>query len=125
MKVNFEVVKKALCTVGEYAKAGCAIAVPIVVATLCEKGANRAISKIQYGGKVGYDDAVKAILDSSMYSDAKKKAVSLLKKDGDVEYYRAVAYITQTAMYSDAKVELIADLSKDEKIEQIEEKAQA
>lgn len=119
MKVNMELVKRGLSAVGEYGKAVCAIVVPIVGATLVEKGVGEIVSKIRYSGKVKYDDAVRAILDSSMYSDAKKKSVALLKHDGDAEYYRAVVYITKSSMYTDAKVELIESLSvEDEKGEE-------
>lgn len=121
MKVDLSIVKKGVGTVAGYAKAGCAVVLPIVTVAFAEKGANYIIDKIRYGGKVGYDDAIRAILNSDMYSSARKEAIALVKTDGDAEYYRSVIYIATSDMYSSAKVETIRDLGNSKKIE---EKAQ-
>jgi hypothetical protein len=58
----------------------------------------------------GYDDAVKAIMDSDMYSHDKQSAVSALKLHGTAEFYKAIVYITNSGMYSHEKVESIKRL---------------
>lgn len=111
MKVNLEVVKKGLSTAMEYIKPVGAIVIPVVVISVADKGVNRIMNKIRYGN-VGYDDAVRAILNSGMFSDAKQRAIAALKTDGDSEYYRAVIYVVESSMFSDAKVETIEGFNK-------------
>lgn len=60
-----------------------------------------------------YDDAVKAIMDSSMYSHDKADAVAALKRYGTTEFYRAIVHIAEDDnMYSHDKSSMIKTLSE-------------
>lgn len=63
-------------------------------------------------GKVGYDDAVKAVVSSGMYSHDKATVVGLLKQDASSEYYNAVISIVRSGMYSHEKINAIEKISK-------------
>lgn len=111
MKVNLEVVKRGLNTAAEYIKPIGAIVIPVVAMSVVDKGVNRIMDKIRYGN-VKYDDAVRAILKSGMFSDAKQRTIYALKTDGNSEYYRSVIYVVESSMFSDAKVETIEGFDK-------------
>lgn len=110
MKVNLDV-KRGLSKVAGYIKPVLAVVTPIVAMTVAEKGTNTIMDKIRYSGKVTYADAIRAILRSGMFSDAKQKAIYALNKDGDSAYYRSVIDIAESSLFSDAKVETIKGLS--------------
>ena len=60
-----------------------------------------------------YDDAVKAIMDSGMYSHDKADAVAALKRYGTSEFYRAIIHIAKDdSMYSHDKIDMIKALSE-------------
>lgn len=60
----------------------------------------------------GYDDAVEAIMSSSMLSSQKSEAVSALKQNGDEHFYKAIYRIVNSSMLSSQKVEVIRSLSE-------------
>lgn len=61
-----------------------------------------------------YDDAVGAIMKSSMYSHDKSHAVAALKRNGCSDFYRAIIHIAKdSSMYSHDKVDMIKQLSQD------------
>ncbi|MBO5319080.1 MAG: hypothetical protein J6B01_04640 [Ruminococcus sp.] len=62
----------------------------------------------------GYDDAVGAIMKSSMYSHDKARAAAALKRNGSSEFYRAIIHVAKdSSMYSHDKVDMIEELSQD------------
>ena len=107
--------KNGMKEAANWVKNGCAIAVPILVMSIVDSSAKRVSNKIHFERKVGYDDAVKAILDSSMLSSYKREAVALLNKNDDSDYYKAVVYAINSSLLSGDKIEMIKNLSKVEK----------
>ena len=60
-----------------------------------------------------YDDAVKAIMKSGMYSHDKADAVASLKRMAGTEFYRAIIHIAEDdSMFSHDKVNMIKALSE-------------
>lgn len=56
------------------------------------------------------DDAVEAIVHSSMCSDDKSDAIAAMKNDSTREYYAAIINIANSSMYSSSKREAIIRL---------------
>ena len=69
---------------------------------------------IRYNGNVGYDDAVKVVMDSSIPSYDKSRIMQFLKRDENSEYYRAVIHTIKSSMSSYTKVEIIQNVCKTE-----------
>ena len=62
----------------------------------------------------GYDDAIGAIMKSSMYSHDKANAAAALKRNGSSSFYKAIIHIAKdSSMYSHDKVDMIRELSQD------------
>lgn len=62
----------------------------------------------------GYDDAIGAIMKSSMYSHDKARAAAALKRNGNSAFYKAIIHIAKdSSMYSHDKVDMISQLSQD------------
>ena len=60
-----------------------------------------------------YDDAVKAIMDSGMFSHDKADAVEALKRYGTTEFYKAIIHIAEDdSMFSHDKSDMIKALSE-------------
>ena len=60
-----------------------------------------------------YNDAVKAIMNSSMFSHDKRDAVAALKRYGTHEFYKAIVHVAKdSSMFSHDKVEMIKTLSE-------------
>ena len=59
-----------------------------------------------------YIDAVEAIMDSSMWSDAKADVMDVLKRHENSDYYGAVIQIVKSSTFSDNKVKMIKSLSE-------------
>lgn len=71
------------------------------------------MTKIPDRTPVGYDDAVSAIMKSSMYSHDKARAAAVLKRNENAEFYRAIVHIANDSKtYSHDKVKLIEELSE-------------
>ena len=65
------------------------------------------------GKSAYYDDAVKAIMGSGMYSHDKAAAIESLKRYGGSEFYRAIVHIANDdSMFSHDKVNMIKALSE-------------
>ena len=63
-------------------------------------------------GVVDYEDAIGAIMDSSMWSNDKVKLMDIVKRDGDATYYKSVINIANSRMFSTDKVAAIDKISK-------------
>jgi hypothetical protein len=60
----------------------------------------------------GYDDAVEAIMSSSMFSSDKREAISALDRYGNGQFYKAVVRIANdSSMFSHDKADMIRELS--------------
>lgn len=59
---------------------------------------------------VSYNDAVEAIMSSSMWTDDKARSVSALKLNAKPEIYAAVIRIVKSTMWSNDKLKLIIEL---------------
>lgn len=63
---------------------------------------------------VGYSDAVKAIMNSNMFSGDKSQAVSVLKRYDSSEFYKAIISIANdSSVFSGDKVRMIKQLCED------------
>ena len=61
---------------------------------------------------VGYEDAVKAIMASDMYSHDKRDAIEALNRHETADYYGAIVHIAKdSSMFSHDKVKMIKNLS--------------
>lgn len=65
------------------------------------------IDTIRYSGDVGYSDAVRAIMESDMFSSSKDEMIGLLKKDQNMEYYKSIIQVARSDMFSSNKVNII------------------
>lgn len=106
--------EKNLKVVGQAVKRSCNAIVPVLVMALSTLSVGEVLDMIRYNGNVGYDDAVKAIMDSSSPSYDKTRIMQLLKRDENSEYYGAVIHTMKSSMPSYAKVEIIQNLCKTE-----------
>ena len=62
---------------------------------------------------VGYDDAVEAIMSSSMFSNDKCEAVKAVKQNMGEYYYKSILSIMESSMFGAEKVEMIRYLSEE------------
>ena len=63
--------------------------------------------------RVGYDDAVYAIMHSSMYSHDKADAVAALKRNETSAFYKAIVHIAKNSgTYSHDKLDMIQELNQ-------------
>lgn len=69
-------------------------------------------SKTYYVGEVNYSDAIKVIVESSMFDSSKKRAIELLKRDADAGYYRSVISTVNSSMFDSNKLEAIEMMSQ-------------
>ena len=91
---------------------GGAVAYGLVVAAYSKVVKN--ITDYPESSFVGYDDAIGAIMKSSMYSHDKAKAAAALKCNGNSAFYKAIIHIAKdSSMYSHDKVDMINELSQD------------
>lgn len=100
-------------TVGKIAKEACEIAIYGLVAVATIKICEPATEKCDDTAAT-YGDAVRAIMDSDMFSHYKKDAVKLLKRDGTASYYKAIIHVVENdSMFSHDKLNMIEFLAKD------------
>ena len=110
--IGKENIKNGLdCAMG-IAKKSMRILGPIAVAVWYNKSTVQDVmNEIRYNGNVKYDDAVKVITDSGMYSGDKCDAISLLKTGESSEYYKAIVNVVRSNMYSSDKLEMIQTMN--------------
>jgi hypothetical protein len=103
-KISWEIVKgiaEQLCEVGAY----------VLVYTVSSKVMKDILDGDNFE-RVGYDDAVYAIMHSSMYSHDKSDAVAALKRNENPAFYKAIVHIAKDPRtYSHDKLDMIEDLS--------------
>jgi hypothetical protein len=108
MKLNID--KKYIVNVAK--KAGKLLSCGLLLVSSCAVN-KELLETIRYSGKVSYNDAIDAIVNSPIYSGEKHKMIELVKKDGDSDYYRSVINIVKSTMFSTDKIGLIREISKD------------
>ena len=59
-----------------------------------------------------YNDAVRVIMNSSMWSEDKVKAISALYANAKPELYMAVIKVVESSMWSSDKVKVIIEMCK-------------
>lgn len=100
--------------VGRFAKTGCKV-VGYGLATVASYVSMKDIADVKnYFGKVNYSDAVRAIMNSSMYSSDKNRMIEVLRRDGNTEYYRTVISVVNSTMFSSDKIKTITTLYGEE-----------
>ena len=107
MNINVNKLKDGL-------KTACVIAVPILVKMLNDNSARNELNRLIYLNlkSIGYDDAFKAIMDSSMFASDKRRAVSLLKNGADQGYYKAVIDTVESSLFASDKIQTIEILNE-------------
>lgn len=106
-KINWESVRG-------YAEQICEVASYVLVYTAANKAMKYVLDCGNSYERVGYDDAIYAIMHSSMYSHDKSSAAAALKRDGNAEFYKAIVHIAKdSGAYSHDKVDMIKQLSRD------------
>ena len=108
--LNNEYVQKGLTTVGNVVKTGISIVGPVLISAVATGAVKQLQDKTRFCGVVGYGDAVKAILESDLYSSAMEEAISILEKDKDQEYYKAIIRVVDSNTYSSAKLRMIKEI---------------
>lgn len=109
---NF-VTKERVDAVVEIGRKGLNYAIPILGVVLFSSTATNKLDVMRYNtGTVKYDDAVRAIMRSSMWSEDKSKAVAMLRVDGGSDFYKAVIDIVKSSMWSEDKLKTIQDMCK-------------
>ena len=116
--MNWTGVKGVLSTVGNAVKRGMVVVGPILGAALLnERTVKKLYDEFRYSGKVTYDDAVSAILNSGMYSSDKVKAANILNVGEDTTYYKAAIAVVRSSAYSGDKLEMLENLKKTSHVE--------
>ena len=93
-------------------------AIPIFGLVMYGQTVTDKLDMIRYNtGAVKYDDAVRAIMRSSMWSEDKSKAVAMLRDDGSSNFYKAIIDVVRSSMWSNDKIKTIQDLCKSESLE--------
>lgn len=109
------VTKERVDTIIEIGRKGLNYAIPILGVVLFSSTAVEKLDVMRYNtGAVKYDDAVRAIMRSSMFSEDKSKAVAVLRTDANPDFYRAVIDIVNSPMWSEDKLKTIDDMCKNE-----------
>ena len=105
-KINWEPVK-------DIAEFACEAMSYVLILAASGKVMER-ITAVPESSFASYDDAIGAIMKSSMYSHDKSRAVAALKRDGNSAFYKAIIHIAKdSSMYSHDKVDMISQLSQD------------
>lgn len=106
-----EKMSKGLGVAKNVASKGCKFVIPILEIVLFSKSAKDTIDDLRLScGSVGYDDAVKAISNSGMYSGDKTKVILALKRNEETDFYRAIINTVRSSMYSSDKVKIILNM---------------
>ena len=101
-------------TASNIAKGLKGVIIPIAGVVLSSITISDLLNAVRYSGNVGYDDAVKVIMNSNMMASYKTEAISVLKHEGIPDYYRAVISTVNSDMMSSYKVDAIRNMSKEE-----------
>ena len=104
MKLNLN--KEA---VGKIAKGSFSVISFVAMGILSNLSADD-VKSIVRRGKVTYDDAVGAIMDSNLFNADKRRASDLLPHDGEIEMYKAVIQVVKSNLFSEEKVQTIESI---------------
>ena len=106
--------KDTMKTVTNVAKSLKGVVIPVLGVVLSSITISDLLNAVRYSGNVGYDDAVKVIMNSNMMASYKTEAISVLKHDSTPDYYRAVISTVNSDMMSSYKVDASRNISKTE-----------
>lgn len=98
-----ETVKQVAGVIGKIAAFGVLLMIPRVVRVECELEEDEHVAD-------GYYDAVRAIMDTNMFTSDKCEMISVIKTNGSKEYYKTVINIVNANMFSSDKIEMIKEL---------------
>lgn len=107
-----ENVTKGFNAIKKVAKEGVKLAAPIASMVLISKASGRITDDLCNNGIVWYDDAVKAILNSNMWSEDKTTAISALKRGKDSAFYSAIIEVAKSSMFSADKLKTILSINE-------------
>lgn len=102
--INWTQIKNYVGKYGDWAAYGAAAVLAYAADTYLKKGIER---RLERAYPVGYNDAVKAVLDSSMFSSDMTAAITAIKTGCDTEQYKAVIHIVNGSAFSSDKVKMI------------------
>lgn len=103
--------KERVDTIVEVCRKSLNYAIPIAGAILFSDRVTDELGTLRYNtDNVKYDDAVRAIMNSHMWSEDKSKAVALLRKDGSSDFYKAIIDVSNSSMWSNDKFETIQNM---------------
>lgn len=114
MRDNKLVWKDTMNTVENVAKSLKGVIIPVLGVVLSSITISDLLNAVRYSGNVGYDDAVKVIVNSNMLASYKTEAITVLKHDGTPDYYRAVISTVNSDMMSSYKVDAIRNMSNEQ-----------
>lgn len=98
-----ETLKNVLGTVGKIVAVGTLLALHRTLRVECVTVPNNHYT-------VGYYDAVRAIMGTSMFASDKNACVEAMKRDADSGYYQAVIEIAESSMFGSDKIKAISIL---------------
>lgn len=99
--------------VKDFAELVCGAASYVLILAASAKAMER-VTAVPESSFAGYDDAIGAIMKSSMYSHDKARAAAALKQNGTSAFYKAIIHVAKdSSMYSHDKVSMIEELSQD------------
>ena len=113
-EMNRLVKKEHLKAVGNFLKQSGKVIAPILGVVLSSVTISDLIDAFRYSGNVGYDDAVKVIMSSSMLGSDKARIMQVLKRDEDSEFYKAVIETVRSSMLGSTKIQIIENMCRTE-----------
>lgn len=107
-------IKDGLSTILSYSKKGVSLVVVIATAIASIAKVMEQVNPTNEYGYVGiadYDDAIRAINRSGMWSTDKAAAIASVKRNESPEYYGAIISTAKSGMWSTDKVSAIKSLN--------------
>lgn len=101
-KFNFKPIVDFAIGVAKLIACGTALSLPYILANDREED-------VGYRGT--YDEAIRVITNSDMFSSHKQEAIMVLKRSEDIYYYRAIIAIVESDMFSSGKLSSIREIS--------------
>lgn len=97
-------------TICKLAMKGCGLTLKGVAYLSSILAAMDIVDKINFNSETTYSDAVEAIMESDMFSSAKKEIMEFVTPDKNNDFYKAVIQVVNSDMFSNSKVEVIKNM---------------
>lgn len=107
---NYNKIMKAI---GDATKIGISIVISVALVEMANK-AYYLVEPVFYHGDAIYDDVVRAIMNSNMYSSYKTEALEIIKRDRDSTYYKTAMHILRSNMYDSYKIDALRGIDSHE-----------